>query len=129
MKSKISILIILLLFSVGCGKDPDTRTVKVDISQMKDCPAGEKLTAIMFEEPATGFRLKEDITVPGSAEFSVICKKERKIWITFSTGSPGVKLTDLQKYLNVYVDGEKISYGPVPGGSEYCVVFMLNTKK
>ena len=104
MKFRISILIILLFFLVGCGNDPDTRTVKVEISEMKGCPAGEKLTAIMFEEPSTGFRLRKDITVPGSAEFSVICKRERKIWIKFSstTDSSKVDLMDLQKNLNIY---------------------------
>jgi hypothetical protein len=131
MKFKITIVIILFFLLAGCGKDPDTRTVKVDISQIKDCPAGEKLTAIMCEEPATGFRLKKDMSVPGSAEFDVICKKERKIWIQFTGAGDASKvdLIDLKKYLNVYVDGEKITYGPVPGGSEYGIVFTMNKKK
>ena len=131
MRFRITIAIALLFLLAGCGSDPATRTVKVEISQPKDWPAGEKLTAIMFEEPATGFRLKKELTVPGSTEFSVICKKDRKIWIQFSCveASSKVNLIDLQKSLNVYVDGEKITYGPVPGGSEYGIIFMLNKKK
>jgi len=130
MKFRSIILIVLVFFLTGCGKDADTRTVKVEISEMKGCPAGQKLTAIMYEEPATGFRLKQDVTVPGSTEFSVICKRERKIWISISSaaGSSGADLIDLQQHMNIYVDGEKISYSPVPGGSEYGIFFMLNKK-
>jgi len=64
---------------------------------MKGCLSGQKLTAIMYEEPATGFRLKQDVTVLGSTEFSVICKRERKIGISIPSGagSSGADLIDL----------------------------------
>ncbi len=127
----ITIIFILLIFLIGCGgSDPNARTVKLEVTKVEGWPAGDKLCAVLYKDSSKINRMRKDINVPGTGEFKVTCDRNDKIWIecTDTKSLASVDMTEFGKSLTVYLDGEKVAYGPLPEKGKFSLCFEIKVK-
>ena len=133
MKLRMSIIIVcmLLTFLTGCGgDDPNARSVKIEISEIKEWPAGDKVCAVLYKESSKTNRMRKDINVPGNVEFKVKCKGTEIIWIEF-TDTKSIASINMENFgdnMTLYLDGAKINYSPVRDRGSFGLSFEIKEK-